>query len=256
MIRNRKRANYHTHTPRCMHAEGTEREYIEAALAAGIDVLGFSDHVPQPYEDMVSKIRMSMEELPGYIDTLVKLREEYRDRIQIKIGFEVEYVEPLFEKLMGILAQYPVDYLILGQHFVDCERPANYAGRPSDDPWRLKKYVDQVLAGLETGRFSYLAHPDLIRFTGDDGIYEKEMTRLCAGCKKLGIPLEINRLGVYEGRHYPRKEFWEIAAQTGNEVIIGYDAHQPTALTDEETYQRCVRLARELGIRPNEEYRI
>ena len=28
--------NYHTHTPRCRHATGTEREYIEAAIAAGI----------------------------------------------------------------------------------------------------------------------------------------------------------------------------------------------------------------------------
>jgi len=28
-------ANYHTHTSRCHHAKGTEREYIEAAIKAG-----------------------------------------------------------------------------------------------------------------------------------------------------------------------------------------------------------------------------
>ena len=39
-------ANYHTHTVRCNHARGSEREYIETAIARGMQVLGFSDHVP------------------------------------------------------------------------------------------------------------------------------------------------------------------------------------------------------------------
>ena len=39
--------NYHTHTVRCRHAQNTEREYIEAAIAAGIETLGFADHAPQ-----------------------------------------------------------------------------------------------------------------------------------------------------------------------------------------------------------------
>ena len=42
------KANYHTHTYRCRHAYGSEREYIEAAIRMGIAELGFSDHVPCP----------------------------------------------------------------------------------------------------------------------------------------------------------------------------------------------------------------
>lgn len=38
--------NYHTHTTRCGHAEGTEEEYILTALRCGFKVLGFSDHAP------------------------------------------------------------------------------------------------------------------------------------------------------------------------------------------------------------------
>jgi histidinol-phosphatase (PHP family) len=41
--------NYHTHTTRCHHAAGTEREYVEAAIANGIKVLGFADHTPYPF---------------------------------------------------------------------------------------------------------------------------------------------------------------------------------------------------------------
>ncbi len=94
-------ANYHTHTVRCKHAVGTEREYIEAAIANGFKVLGFSDHVPQPYKNgFVSGIRMDMSEIPDYIGTLTKLREEYKDRIKIYIGFEVDGYKGYFESLM------------------------------------------------------------------------------------------------------------------------------------------------------------
>ena len=64
-------ANYHTHTIRCHHAVGTEREYIEAAIAAGITELGFSDHSPYPFSDgYVSNFRMALEETAGYFETL------------------------------------------------------------------------------------------------------------------------------------------------------------------------------------------
>ena len=77
-------ANYHTHTPRCNHAQGSEREYIEKAIEQGFSVLGFSDHTPQPYpKDFVSSIRMGMDEIEEYTSTLVALREEYKDRIKI-----------------------------------------------------------------------------------------------------------------------------------------------------------------------------
>ena len=236
-----------------------EKGFIEEALSVGMEALGFSDHVPQPYEkDFVSGIRMDMEQLPEYVDTLLRMREEYKDRIQILIGFEVEYVPEMFDLLMKKLEPYPVDYLILGQHFLEWgdEKRGHYCSGKSGDEKRLARYVDQILEGLGTGKFVFLAHPDIIHFTGDVHIYEEHMSRLCEGCQKLGMPLEINRLGIYENRHYPREDFWRIAARTGNEVIIGYDAHLPGVLSDEETYQQCKRWAEERGLRINEEFRV
>ena len=43
--------NYHTHTFRNHHAVGTEREYIEAAIAGGYQTLGFSEHAPYQFPD-------------------------------------------------------------------------------------------------------------------------------------------------------------------------------------------------------------
>ncbi|MCB1134396.1 MAG: PHP domain-containing protein, partial [Verrucomicrobiae bacterium] len=52
-------ADYHTHTPLCLHAEGTPEEYVDAALAAGVTEYGISDHAPQtpePFDDWRMKL--------------------------------------------------------------------------------------------------------------------------------------------------------------------------------------------------------
>ena len=78
------RANYHTHTYRCRHAgQWRDEEYVEAALAGGFQVLGFSDHTPWPYHsDYVSgNERMPMDALENYIASVQALRAQYRGRI-------------------------------------------------------------------------------------------------------------------------------------------------------------------------------
>ena len=67
-----KKTNYHTHTKRCMHAEGTEADYVKAALNAGLDVLGFSDHGPFPDNRFDS--RMPYADLDEYLTCIVAMR--------------------------------------------------------------------------------------------------------------------------------------------------------------------------------------
>ena len=59
--------NYHTPTFRNHHAVGTEREYIEAAIAGGYQTLGFSEHAPYQFPDgIVSYFHMFPEDLENY----------------------------------------------------------------------------------------------------------------------------------------------------------------------------------------------
>lgn len=43
------KTNYHTHTTRCMHAVGSDEEYVLSAIKGGFQILGFSDHTPWKY---------------------------------------------------------------------------------------------------------------------------------------------------------------------------------------------------------------
>ncbi len=246
-------ANYHTHTVRCGHAVGKEEEYIEHAISQGFKILGFADHAPQPFpEGYVSGIRMTMDELPGYIETLKALKEKYRDDIEVLIGFEVEYTVRYFDILMDILHKYPVDYIIQGQHHVPDEIEGFYAGSVTDDEERLKAYVDCTIEGMKTGVFSYLAHPDLINYTGDSGTFLKHMSRIAEASVELDLPLEINMYGFYDKRNYPRVDFFRMASDMGAPVVIGCDAHIPWLVRQPENLAGFEEFLKQCSITPGD----
>ncbi len=244
-------ANYHTHTYRCKHATGAEREYIEHAIDAGIKILGFSDHAPLIFKNApfyISNIRMSMSELYDYCDIVNTLKYEYKDQIEIHLGLELEYSATNFETLRKIYIDHGIEYVILGSHFLGSEPLGTYAGRETSKTKYLHTYVEQTIEGISTGYFTYLAHPDLINFTGDDDLYEFEMTRLCEAALKHDIPLEINLLGIHNGRQYPSERFFNIAARTGNKAILGLDAHSPKAYDNKTLVQAGYHLAYKCGV--------
>lgn len=221
-------ANYHTHTVRCNHASGKEKEYIENAIKNGFKVLGFSDHVPQPYpNDYSSHIRMSIHEIEDYTNTLVALRDEYAKDIEILIGYEVEFTHKYFERMLYEIKKYPVDYIIQGQHFIPDEIDGFYSGAMTEDVEDLKAYVEMTVEGMNTGLFSYLAHPDLINFIGPDEIFQEHMSKIVETSIAKNIPLEVNMLGFMTDRNYPSDRFYSIASKMGAKFVIGCDAHNP-----------------------------
>lgn len=235
------KANYHTHTARCQHAVGDDREYVEAAIERGLDILGFSDHCPWIFNDgYVSNIRMLPSQLDNYFDSIERLKKEYAADITLYAGFEAEYIPSLMEKQDKLLADYPVDYMILGQHFLGVENDSVYTGQPTQDDSRLIRYVDTVIEAMDSGRYLYIAHPDLIHYTGSAALYEQEMTRLCQYLKKRQIPIELNLLGALEGRNYPSDRFLQIAKKAGNSCILGIDAHNPKQILEMAGYNRCM----------------
>lgn len=242
-------ANYHTHTTRCRHAKGEDKAYVEQAIQNGMKVLGFSDHCPWVFGDgFVSGTRMLPSQLDDYFRSLEMLRREYADDIAIYIGFEAEYIPELMERQNRLLRDYPVDYMILGQHFTSREPYSEYTGFETDSEEKLVKYIDTILEGMETGKYSYVAHPDLMNYIGPEEIYRKHYARLCTYLKEKDIPVEINMLGNMQGRHYPSALFLRIAQEIGNKAIIGCDAHDPWSLNDTAQQQACRELAGSFGL--------
>lgn len=230
--------NYHSHTARCGHAYGTDEEFVQAAIDAGFGVLGISEHSPWPFADGYQQIdtrqRITVEELDSYILDMQALKEKYKEKIEIKIALECEYFPQYFDWLKTIRPK--LDYLILGVHCADKDEHLSHYYARSTKPEQVEEYLRCTLAGMESGLFAYLAHPELCLadYPVYDEVCKEAVHSICRKAKQLQMPLEYNLYGVdkqYRGRQkglgYPCKLFWEAAADHGCRAIIGVDAHRP-----------------------------
>ena len=243
-------ANYHTHTFRCKHAKGQDEEYILRAIEGGLKILGFSDHAPiNCVKGYDAWWRVQPEDAKEYIETLKKLREKYKDKIKIYIGFEMEYYPELFDKMYAYVKELGAEYIILGEHYIGSEWDgsihSNHPGHTKED---FTRYVNILIEGMKTGKFLYVAHPDMFRFEGDEQFYENEAERLCLAAKELDVPLELNLLGIHDNRNYPNERFLKVAGKTGCKMILGFDAHEPHRAYDDKSLAKAQKLVKKYNI--------
>src|SRR5438067_5193364 len=85
--------NYHTHSRYC-DGEGEIREYIEAAIGAGLVSYGVSCHAPVPIPTRDPWL-MRLDDLSAYCAEVRALREEYRERLAIFLALELDYAPGL-----------------------------------------------------------------------------------------------------------------------------------------------------------------
>ena len=249
------KVNYHSHTVRCQHASGTEEEYVLQAIDLGLETLGFSDHTPWPYTNgYVSDMRMPISMLESYLETVKALKEKYAGQIRVLLGLECESFPAYMGWLSDLKAEH-LDYVIMGNHFdTDDSLGVKYFGS-SRTPQQMGRYADSVIAGMETGLYNYVAHPDLFGrlYSAVDADYIAVSRDICAAAKQLNIPLEYNLLGLADNRIYPSRRFFRLAADMGVSVIIGSDAHSPDRVAQPFELLKAYHFLNELAVKPIDE---
>lgn len=251
------RHNYHTHTFRCGHAIGEDEEYVLEAIGAGFNTLGFSDHVMLDGISQVN-VRGDFEQTEGYFQSINELKDKYKERIKIYLGFEAEPFPTYFPYYKELLETKKIDYLILGNHCSLEDGKIKYFFSRSTTKENLIEYKDTLIKGMETGLFIYVAHPDY--FMGGYPTFDKTCKKIteeiCDASLRLDIPLEFNFAAIRRGKVslageerylYPHLEFWKIAKKKGCKVILGLDAHAPKELTHVRN-DLGYKLAKELNL--------
>ncbi|HSK67732.1 MAG TPA: histidinol-phosphatase [Candidatus Limnocylindria bacterium] len=249
------RTTFHTHTSRCMHAEGADEAYVLAALESGFSHIGFSDHTPWPYRDgFVSRMRMTVSELDDYVRSVAALRGEYAGKIEVSLGLEAEYVPEFRGWLAETRERLALDYLILGNHYEGPDERVYYG--TVTGPELVRRYADGTIRGLQSGLYDCLAHPDLflLNYPRFDAECRAAAHDISAAARGMGVPMEFNTSGLGHpaksgrGLGYPCLEFWQVAAQEGVSAIIGVDAHRPERMRETAVYDLSVQHLRALGI--------
>lgn len=245
--------DYHIHTELCGHATGAVEEYIEAAIGASLGEIGFSDHAPLP-EELREGITMPPEKTEAYIAMVQDAAGRYRDRIEVRTGFEVDF--PLHSTFDSSYFSDPrLDFIIGSCHFID--------GWPFDHPEFMKEFerrdIDEtygryyaILKNLvSSGLFNIIGHLDLVKkfghrptrdFTGTIGEIFKNSTN-------RDMAVEINTAGLRKpvAEMYPSRDIIDTLFRLNVPVTLGSDSHCPGEVGHE--FGSAVELIRRAGYR-------
>ena len=112
--------DYHLHTDFSGDSTTPPRAQIERAIQLGMDSLCITDH--HDY-DVDSIIDFTLD-LDPYMSSLARLQEEYRDRIDVRIGIELGLQVHLKDYFKELTRRYPFDFVIGSTHFIDRKDPA------------------------------------------------------------------------------------------------------------------------------------
>lgn len=230
---------FHSHTKRCGHAYGEDEEYVKYAIKGGFKMMGFSDHAMLP--NLVQPgMRGDYSLFPGYVGSVRELEKKYADKIIIRLGMESEWYWQSYEShYRKLIADKTLDYLILGQHNIVSNGRGVFYGDIRDDGKALRMYTNDVIAGMESGLFLYVCHPDLFMYWYPEWNEETVAAsqRIIDAAKRLNIPLEVNmgpskwgNNGMRDGElivPYPNPIFWDMVSKAGVDAVIGLDAHSP-----------------------------
>lgn len=251
------KTNYHTHSCWC-DGKGKPREYVEYALSKGFHTIGFSGHAPVPFQ---SSFAIRDTDYLTYCDEVRGLGNEYRGRIDVKLGLEIDYIPGLQDDFGKFVVDGGLDYTIGAVHLV-----SDYGTLPSgpDDLWfidgplqerydegllkifggdirrAVSSYFRQYNAMLERNKPTIAAHFDKVImhnrgrfFQPDDSWYRSLLLETVDLIRQLGVVCEINTRGIYKGRHfdfYPSSDIIRHMNTLGIPVVVSTDAHQPSDL--------------------------
>ncbi|GAA0380098.1 histidinol-phosphatase HisJ [Bacillus horti] len=115
----------HTHTPFCPHGSSYPLEdYVEQAIQLGFDIYSVTEHAPLPpsFADPVpdQDSAMAYNVLEQYLAEAERVKEKYKDKIEVRIGLEVDYIHGLEHETKAFLNKYGprLQDSILSLHFL------------------------------------------------------------------------------------------------------------------------------------------
>ena len=246
------KANYHTHTTWC-DGKDSPRKVIQAAVAKGFEVIGFSSHAMLPESD--TDWVLTPEKAPRYLREVRALGEEFKDQIRVLCGVEADYIPGGANPDRSTYAAIFPDYIIGSVHFVlapDGARvPVDHTPELLADGIRehfegsaekfIRAYYRQVREMVEKFDFEIVGHLDLVRkfnakhpyFDERADWYREEIGKTAAAVAKSGKIAEVNTGAITRGWMddvYPSEEFRGMLREKGVKFILSADAHAADAI--------------------------
>ncbi|MBE6545907.1 MAG: histidinol-phosphatase HisJ family protein [Ruminococcaceae bacterium] len=256
------RCNLHTHTTFC-DGKSTATEMVVSAIQLGCTTLGFSGHAPASELAGQELWCMDPNTLQAYWNEIGRLKQAYRDSIEILCGVEMDYYsDPLPVKpeyIIGSVHQIKKNGMEFAIDLAPEELSRGIQLLFDGDVWSfVKRYYEMVSEIVSKTKCDIVGHFDLLTKYNEYSRYldESDPRYISLAYEALDSLLEqdtlieINTGAISRGwkkAPYPAPFILKRIAQKNGRVILNSDAHHAQALLCH--FAESVELARTCGIR-------
>lgn len=238
--------NYHSHCSFC-DGKAPMEAFVEAAVKEGFIAYGISSHAPLPFQ---TRWTLDKEAVPAYLEEAGRLKEKYRDRIELYVGMEIDYLNREQNPASAYFRQLPLDYRIGSVHLVytpegeivDTDtHPENFKHILStyfrrDLKLLVSAYFEASMQMVELGGFDFVGHANKIGYNVtqcEEGFAESEWYRskladLFALIAEKDGMVEVNTKAYgTKGCFFPDIKDWAYIKQWNLPIVVNSDAHLP-----------------------------
>ena len=230
-------SDLHTHTNFCDGKDSPEAMVI-SAIEKGLDTIGILTH---SYVEFDKECSIAEDRQAEFIAEINRLKEKYKDRINVLCGVEVDYyatsVAEGYDYRLGSLHYFKFDD---GFYSLDISIPGFIE-------MVEKKFGGDYLAACEEyyrlltdvprkTKCDIIAHIDLItKFNEGDKLFDTKDPRYVNAYKSAidklvgyGLPFEINTGAISRGYRttpYPSPDVLDYIKEKGGRLMISSDSH-------------------------------
>lgn len=254
------RSDQHMHTFFSTDCDIPVRRMLDCAAQKGLGSVCITDHLDLDYppdaELGENPFQLDTEE---YFRSLVPIREEYRETLDVRIGIEIGLQPHLGERYREIIQKIPFDFVIGSVHLVRGMDPYYgelFRGRTDAEVYR--EALEETLNCMEAVEdFDVLGHLDYVVRYGRHqeaeysyGRFSDVIDEILKQIIHAGKGLEMNMGGVKYGLSFPNPhpDILRRYRELGGEILtVGSDAHRPEHVG--YAFDRAAGILKECGFR-------
>jgi len=228
--------NYHCHA-QFSDGKNTAEEMVLAAIEAGCDSFGISEHY---VSQKGSSYSLKPEGEPSYKAEIARLKEKYKNGINLFLGTEADYTSPIAKGYDYVIGS--VHFFELDGEFVDvdhtAEKQIDAANRYfGGDMIELACNYYGIMGKMaDKFKFDIVGHFDLVtKFNEGGKLFDESDKRYIRAAENAleklvptGAAFEINTGAIsrgYRTEAYPNDYFLNLIREMGGSVTYSSDAH-------------------------------
>lgn len=238
-----KLCDYHVHSEFSSDSNAALIDIIETAIALGLPQICITDHHDIGFIVQEPGGPDFQLDTDAYLPALKQLQEQYKDRIDLRLGVELGLMSHVADEVRNYVASYPeYDFIIGSSHLVhglDPYYPAYYQGKTETQA--IHEYFESILENVSViDDYCVYGHLDyIVRYcpSGESAFHFSDHKELFEAIFKIiienGKGIEINTGSLYKNMSYahPHIDILKFYRQMGGEIItVGSDAHDPKYL--------------------------